>query len=159
MKKKIVGILSIMLLISSILTTTAIANNSKSDISNKDVFFEIWVDTGNFSLGTRINIKNIGDEIIQDIEWTFNASGGTIIFGDGVQGGRLPTSLHPTDGIIVILMPAPRLFPNADGQSPIGVGAITMTAVVQGTVGSTLKSDSTTADAFLLGPFILMSRL
>ena len=60
---------------------------------------------------------------------------------------------------MVILMPLPILFPDADGQSPIGVGAITMTAMVQGTVGSTLKSDSTTADAFLLGPFILMSRI
>jgi hypothetical protein len=158
MKKKIIGILKAILLVTTILTTTALANNPTSYISNTDVFFDIFVDTGNYSLGTRINIKNIGDQIAQDIEWTFNASGGTIVFGDG-EHGRIPTSMNPNDEILVILMPIPRLFPEADGQSPIGVGIINMTVAVQGTVGSTLKYDKISSNAFLLGPFILMSRL
>jgi hypothetical protein len=110
------------------------------------------------SAGLEITIKNIGDETINDIEWTFSATGGIIIFGDG-EHGSIPTSMRPEDDIRVILRPAPGIFPDADGQSPIGIGLITMTATAQGTIGSTLESDSTTADAFLLGPFILMNRI
>jgi hypothetical protein len=104
----------------------------------------------------RIIIKNIGDQIAKNIEWTLNSSGGIIVFGDGIRGSRPPTSMDPKDEKIVTLVPAPLLFPNADGQSPIGLGPINMKATVKGSVGSTIQSASATSDAFLLGPFILM---
>ena len=151
--------LEVILLFTTILTITGFAGNPTSDISNIDSFFDVFIDTGNYSLGTRIIIKNIGDEIAQDVEWTLNASGGIIVFGDGIRGGRIPTSMPPNDKKMVKLMPAPRLFPDADGQSPIGFGPITLKATVRGSVGSTLRSGSATSNAFLLGPFILMSRI
>jgi hypothetical protein len=144
----------VILLFTTILTITGFAGNPTSDISNIESFFDVFIDTGNYSLGTRIIIKNIGDEIAQDVEWTFNASGGIIVFGDG-EHGYIPSSMNPNDEKIVILMPAPRIFPDADGQSPIGVGTITMTVSVLGTIGSKIQSGSTTSSAFLLGPFIL----
>ena len=156
MKKKIVSILVLTLLIATIISMPVFANKPTIDISSKDSFFDIFIEANTFSLGTRIIITNIGDETITDIEWTFDASGGTIIFGDG-EHGNIPTSMAAEDVLTLIIYPAPGLFPDADGQSPIGVGAITMTAMVQGTVGSTLTGESTTKNAFLLGPFILMS--
>jgi len=46
--------------------------------------------------------------------------------------------LHPTDETMVMLRSTPRLFPDTDGQSPIGLGTIIMKVTVQGSVGSVL---------------------
>ena len=155
MNKKIIGIFVVTLLITTILSIPTIANKPTSDSSKTDPFFDIFVESSVFGLGTRIIINNIGDLTIRDIDWTFNASGGTIVFGDG-EHGRIPTML-PNDEIVLLLKPAPGISPDSDGQSPIGLGAITMTVTAQGSVGSTIARGDTSADALLLGPFILMN--
>ena len=154
MQRKLLGILVVTLLIATISSIPAIANKPTSDLSKTDSFFDIFVESSVFGLGTRIIINNIGDLTIRDIDWTFNASGGTIVFGDG-EHGRIPTML-PNDEIMLLLKPAPGISPDSDGQSPIGLGAITMTVTAQGSVGSTIERGDTAADAFLLGPFILI---
>lgn len=123
-----------------------------------DAFLKISGADGesNISAGLSITIINIGYEIIQDIDWTFNTSGGILIFGDGKQGGRLPISLNPNDETKVILKPIPRLSSDADGQSPIGLGIINIKVTIQAIVGSTIQSGSVTSKAFLLGPIIFI---
>jgi len=165
MKRKIVGIFVCTLLIVMIIPSFGTINeqvNGENLVSSYfplavPVFVKIDGIDGESKIiaGLRITITNTGDEIIQDIDWTFNTSGGIIIFGDGKQGGRLPISLHPMDETTVILRPAPRLFPDTEGQSPIGIGVITMEVTLQATVGSTIDSASVTSNAFLLGPIIL----
>jgi len=156
MKRKIVGIFVCTLLIVMIIPSFGTINeqvNGENLVSSYfplavPVFVKIDGIDGESKIiaGLRITITNTGDEIIQDIDWTFNTSGGIIIFGDGKQGGRLPISLHPMDETTVIL---------TEGQSPIGIGVITMEVTLQATVGSTIDSASVTSNAFLLGPIIL----
>ena len=156
MKNKIVAMLEIILLITTILTFNVFACNPKCEILNIESFFDITVETGNYNFGVKIIFKNIGDEIVQDIDWAVNASesSGIIVFGDG-EHGRLPTSMNPNEERTINLMPIPRLFPNADGQSPIGFGIVNMIVSVKGVVGSTLKTSSATSKVFLLGPFVI----
>ena len=101
------------------------------------------------SAGVRITITNIGDHMMQDIEWTFDAEGGTIIFGDGVTG-RIPV-LDTGEEISIILRPVPVIFQDADGQSPLGFGSITLMATAK-TSSDTMEA---TKDTFLIGPFLL----
>ncbi len=156
MKNNIVWVLGIIFLITTISTFDVYASNPNNEASIFDSFFDVFTEIGNYSFGVKIIIKNIGDEIAQDIDWTVNTSenGGIIVFGDG-EHGRLPTSMNPNEERTINLMPIPRLFSNADGQSPIGFGNVNIIVSVKGTVGSTLKTGSATSKAFLLGPFVL----
>ncbi len=156
MKNNIVLVIGIIFLITTISTFNVYASNPNNEVSIFDSFFDVFTEIGNYSFGVKIIIKNIGDEIAQDIDWTVNTSenGGIIVFGDG-EHGRLPTSMNPNEERTINLMPIPRLFSNADGQSPIGFGNVNIIVSVKGTVGSTLKTGSATSKAFLLGPFVL----
>lgn len=156
MKNNIVLVIGIIFLITTISTFDVYASNPNNEASIFDSFFDVFTEIGNYSFGVKIIIKNIGDEIAQDIDWTVNTSenGGIIVFGDG-EHGRLPTSMNPNEERTINLMPIPRLFSNADGQSPIGFGNVNIIVSVKGTVGSTLKTGSATSKVFLLGPFVL----
>lgn len=103
----------------------------------------------NISAGLRIIITNIGDHIMQDIDWTFDAEGGTIIFGDG-ERGKIPV-LDSGEEIDIILRPVPFIFQDADGNSPIGFGSITLMA----TARTSTDIMELTEDKFLIGPFLL----
>ena len=165
MRMKIIGIFVCMLLIETVLppigSINEQVNEKKLVTSNIPLAVSMYVKVegidgeSTISAGLKIIITNIGDEIINDIDWNLTTSDGIIIFGDGKQGSRLPLSLYPTDETEVILRPVPRLFPDADGYSPIGFGNVNMKLLVQGTVGSTLETSSATSKAFLLGPFVI----
>ncbi len=156
MKNNLVLIIGIILLITTISTFNVYAGNQKSEVLINDSFFDVFTELGDYSFGVKIIIKNVGDEIAYDIDWTVNTSesGGIIVFGDG-EHGRIPTSMNPNEERTVILMPIPRLFSKADGQSPIGFGNVNIIVSVKGTIGSTLRTSSATSKAFLLGPFVL----
>jgi hypothetical protein len=101
------------------------------------------------SLGLRIIIGNIGDHIMSDIDWTFNAEGGTIIFGDG-ERGRIPV-LNPGEEVDIILRPIPVIFQDSFGQSPIGFGSITLITTAQ----TSTDILELTEDKLLIGPLFI----
>jgi hypothetical protein len=156
MKNKIVLVIGIILLITTISTFNVYASYPKNEVLKIDSFFDVYIDIDDYSIGLEIIIKNNGDEIASGIDWTVNTSesGGIIVFGDG-EHGRIPTSMNPNEERTVILMPIPRFFSKADGQSPIGFGNVNIIVSVKGTVGSTLRTGSATMKAFLLGPFVI----
>ncbi|PNX50977.1 MAG: hypothetical protein BV456_04875 [Thermoplasmata archaeon M8B2D] len=101
------------------------------------------------SAGFILTIKNLGDQILRDIEWTFDTEGGTVIFGDGIRG-TIPV-LNESEEINIIFRPGNFILKNADGQSPIGIGRVTLMATAQ----TSTDIAETTEDIFLIGPIIL----
>jgi hypothetical protein len=100
------------------------------------------------SVGLRITIGNSGSVPMNDIDWTFDAEGGIIVFGDGVQG-NIPM-LDAGEETHIFLRPGHFILQNAEGQSPIGIGGITLMATAK-TSTDTLEI---TEDEFLIGPII-----
>ena len=151
MKKKIVSLMVLVVLLTPVLLVTAEPPKGfLNKIRNKPHYFV--TDSLNFSIGLELVFQNIGSAEVRDIEWSFSAEGGTIIFGDGISG-RIPVLL-PEDEIIVILMPAPGIFPDAQDWSPTGFGDIIMNLVSETSTGETAEDRR---DGFLLGPIILMN--
>jgi hypothetical protein len=161
MKKKIVGILVLMLLlgisIPPIVTISGKANNENHVMSNSEKFTAAYLkfsgvkgeaDPSKMSAGVKLTIINIGDYMMRDIDWTFNMEGGTIIFGDG-ERGTIPV-LDAGEEISFIFRPGHFIFQNADGQSPIGFGIVTLMATAK---TSTVTAELT-EDIFLIGPII-----
>jgi hypothetical protein len=101
------------------------------------------------SLGLIMVIGNIGTYIMQDIDWTFDAEGATIVFGDGARG-RIPI-IYPEEEVEIILRPLPVLFRDANGRSPIGFGNITL----KSTATTSTDTMELSEDKFLIGPIIL----
>jgi hypothetical protein len=101
------------------------------------------------SLGLIMVIGNIGSYIMQDVDWTFDAEGGTIVFGDGARG-RIPI-IYPGEEVEIILRPLPVLFRDANGSSPIGFGNITL----KSTATTSTDTMELTEDKFLIGPILL----
>lgn len=101
------------------------------------------------SLGLIIVIGNIGSYIMQDVDWTFDAEGGTIVFGDGARG-RIPI-IYPGEEVEIILRPLSFLFRDANGNSPIGFGNITL----KSTATNSTDAMEISEDKFLIGPIIL----
>jgi hypothetical protein len=101
------------------------------------------------SAGFILTIMNLGDQILRDIEWTFDTEGGTVIFGDGIRGTR--PVLNESEEINIIFRPGNFILKNADGQSPIGLGRVTLMA----TAKTSTDIAETTEDIFLIGPIIL----
>jgi len=101
------------------------------------------------SLGLIIVIGNIGSYIMQDVDWTFDAEGGTIVFGDGARG-RIPI-IYPGEEVEIILRPLSFLFRDANGNSPIGFGNITLKSTATNSTDTMEISEG----KFLIGPIIL----
>jgi uncharacterized membrane protein len=157
--KKIIGILVLMLLLGiSILPIVTINGKvieeshflSKTQLTMAGYIHVKGIDgeSKGPSVGLRITIGNSGSVPMNDIDWTFDAEGGTIIFGDGVQG-NIPM-LDAGEETHIFLRPGHFILQNADGQSPIGVGRITLMATAK-TSTDTLEI---TEDEFLIGPII-----
>ena len=100
------------------------------------------------SAGVKITITNIGSVMMHDIDWTFDSEGGAIRFGDGITG-RIPV-LEPDEEAVIILKPGHFLLHHADGQSPIGLGFVTLMATAE-TSSVTVE---VTENVFLIGPII-----
>ena len=162
MKKKILGILICTLLIVIIVPPIETITGKligESHISSNDpiplaVFAKIDSiegEAGNgkkSSAGLRITIGNPGSVPMNDIDWTFDAEGGTIIFGDGIQG-NIPT-IDAGEETHILLRPGHFILRNADGQSPIGLGIITLMATAE----TPTDTAEVTEDVFLIGPII-----
>jgi hypothetical protein len=157
--KKIIGILVLMLLLGiSILPIVTINGKvieeshflSKTQLTMAGYIHVKGIDgeSKGPSVGLRITIGNSGSVPMNDIDWTFDVEGGTIIFGDGVQG-NIPM-LDAGEETHIFLRPGHFILQNADGQSPIGVGRITLMATAK-TSTDTLEI---TEDEFLIGPII-----
>jgi len=143
--KKIIGILVLMLLLGiSILPIVSINGKviEENPIStNNPLAMAVYVkikgidgESEGPSVGLRITIGNPGSVPLNDIDWTFDAEGGTIIFGDGVQG-NIPM-LDAGEEAHIFLRPGHFILQNADGQSPIGVGSITLMATAKTSTGT-----------------------
>ena len=160
MEKKIVVILVVMLLlgisIPSIETITGkvtvknpIHTNSPISMAAYLKFEGVDGEAEGPSVGLRITIGNSGSVPMTDIDWTFDAEGGTIIiFGDGLHG-NIPM-LDAGKETYIFLRPGHFILQNADGQSPIGIGGITLMA----TAKTSIDTLETTEDVFLIGPII-----
>ena len=159
MNKKIIGILVLMLLLGiSILPIVTINGKVIGEshfLSNTQLTMAGYIHVKGIdgeskgpSVGLRITIGNSGSVPMNDIDWTFDAEGGTIIFGDGVQG-NIPM-LDAGEETHIFLRPGHFILQNADGQSPIGIGRITLMATAK-TSTDTLEI---TEDEFLIGPII-----
>lgn len=159
MKRKIVGILVIMLLlgisIPSIEIITGKVTVENPNPTNNPVSMAGYIkfegidgETHGPSVGLRITIGNLGSVPMNDIDWTFDAEGGTIIFGDG-ERGTIPM-LDAGEETHIFLRPGYFMLQNADGQSPMGIGSITLMATAK-TSTDTLEI---TEDVFLIGPII-----
>lgn len=159
MKRKIVGILVFMVLLGmsippiQIITGKVIEENPISTKNQNSMaaylkFEGVDGESEGPSVGLRITIGNPGSVPMNDIDWSFDAEGGTIIFGDG-EHGNIPT-LDAVEEAYILLRPGHFIFRNADGQSPIGIGSITLTATAE-TSTVTLEINK---DVFLIGPII-----
>jgi hypothetical protein len=159
MKRKIVGISVLMLLLGiSILPIETITGNvtvKNPTSTNNPISMAGYIkmsgiegDVTKMSAGLRITIGNSGSVPMNDIDWTFDAEGGTIIFGDGLHG-NIPM-IDAGEETYILLRPGHFILQNADGQSPIGLGSITLMATAK-TSTDTLEI---TEDVFLIGPII-----
>jgi hypothetical protein len=157
--KKIIGILVLILLLGisilPIVTINGKVIEGSNFLSNIQINMAGYIHVKGIdgeskgpSVGLRITIGNSGSVPMNDIDWTFDAEGGTIVFGDGVHG-NIPT-LDPGEETHIFLRPGHFILQNADGQSPIGVGGITLMATAK-TSTDTLEI---TEDEFLIGPII-----
>ena len=159
MKKKIVGILVVMLLLGisipsieiitgKVTVENPIHTNSPISMAAYLKFEGVDGEAEGPSVGLRITIGNLGSVPMNDIDWTFDAEGGTIVFGDGLHG-NIPM-LDAGQETYILLRPGHFILQNADGQSPIGIGSITLMATAK-TSTDTLE---TTEDVLLIGPII-----
>jgi hypothetical protein len=151
--KKIIGIFVLMLLLGiSMPSIQTISGNvtveNSISIAGYIKMGSIEGDVTKMSAGLRITIGNLGSVPMNDIDWTFDAEGGTIIFGDGIHG-NIPT-IDAGEETHIILRPGHFILQNANGQSPIGVGVVTLMATAK-TSTDTLEI---TEDVFLIGPII-----
>ena len=164
MQRKIVGILLIIVLIGIIMppieniTGKVIEETNISSTSTNPfaVFMKISDIKGESngkksSAGVKLTIINSGSVIMQNIEWTFDTEGGTLVFGDGING-RIP-ELVPLEEAEILLKPGHFILDHADGQSPIGLGFVTLMATAE----TSTDTAEITEDAFLLGPIILFN--
>jgi len=158
--RKIIGIIIIFVLISftilPVLGTININNKSgKNNLSNEQLSIAGYLKyegidgESTTSLGLKMIIGNIGSYIMQDVDWTFDAEGGTIVFGDGVKG-RIPI-IYPGEEVEIILRPLPILFRDANGSSPIGFGNINL----KSTAISSADTMELSEEKFFIGPIIL----
>ena len=158
--KKIIGILIITIfVVNAVLPVVASINKKNSEeiliSSNNPLSIHGYLKVKGIngesraSAGLILTIGNIGDHIMQDIDWTLEAEGGTIIFGDG-ERGRIPI-LNPQEEIDIILRPIPIIFRDAEGQSPIGFGNITLMAPAK----TSTDIMELTENKLLIGPFFL----
>ena len=99
--------------------------------------------------GVKIEIKNNGNEPLNNIEWTFNSTGG--LFLRGGKGSGSINTLETNSKKIIRLYP----FPLARSSSPIGFGRIKMEATAQ---ASTTSLERTTAEAFLFSHLTIFSK-
>jgi hypothetical protein len=161
MKRKIVGLLILLLLLGiSIPSIEAITGGliGESHISSNTgkplaVFVKMEGVDGESngkksSAGVKLTIINSGSHIMSDIDWTFDAEGGTIVFGDGING-RIPV-LEPGEEATILLRPGHFILHHADGQSPIGLGFVTLMATAE----TSTDTAEITEDVFLIGPII-----
>jgi hypothetical protein len=157
--KKIIGIIVLILLLGicilSIVTINGKIIEESNFLSNSQLKMAGYIHVKGIdgeskgpSVGLRITIGNLGSVPMTDIDWTFNADGATIVFGDGVHG-RIPT-LDPGEETHIFLRPGHFILQNSDGQSPIGVGSITLMA----TAKTSTETLEITEDEFLIGPII-----
>lgn len=159
MKRKIVVILVLLAIVILIKPSIEAINETSieedSVISNNmllpDMFVKIDSIEGEseISVGLKITITNLGEYMKQNVEWTFNADGENIRFGDGITG-RIPV-LDSGQEFDIILRPAHFLLNNADGQSPIGFGSVNLMA----TARTSTDTAETTENTFIIGPFLL----
>lgn len=158
--RKIIGIILMFLFIGAtilpVLGTINVNNISGKDNPSNDPLsmaaylkFEGIDGESTISLGLKIVIGNIGSYLLQDVDWTFDAEGGTIVFGDGARG-RIPI-IYPGEEVEIILRPLPVLFRDANGSSPIGFGNITL----KSTATTSTDNMELSEDKFLIGPIIL----
>ena len=157
--KKIIGVLILMILLAvsilSIVTINGKVIEKTHFLSNTQFNMAGYIHVKGIdgeskgpSVGLRITIGNLGSVPMNNIEWTLDAEGGTIVFGDGVNG-NIPI-LDAGEEIHIFLRPGHFILQNADGQSPIGIGRITLMAKAK-TSTETLEI---TEDEFLIGPII-----
>jgi hypothetical protein len=158
--KKIIGILIIILFFGTTVLPVIGSINQNVDRENLDssnnplsihgyIKYKGINGESAVSLGLRIIITNIGDHIMSDIDWTFDAEGGTIIFGDG-ERGRIPV-LNPGEEVDIILRPIPIIFQDSYGQSPIGLGSINLITTAQTSTDTMEISE----EKILIGPLFL----
>ena len=160
MEKKIVGILVVMLLLGisipsiemingKVTVENSIHTNSPVSMAAYIKFEGVDGEAEGPSVGLRITIGNLGSVPINGIDWTFDAEGGTIlVFGDGLHG-TIPM-LDAGEETHIFFRPGHFILRNADGQSPIGLGGITLMATAK-TSTDTLEI---TEDVLLIGPII-----
>ena len=102
-----------------------------------------------FFFGVKIVLKNIGNEPLNNIDWTFDTTGG--LFVRGGKGSGTKEKIEPDDEITIRLYP----FPLAASSSPVGFGGIEMEATAQ---ASTTDLKRTTAVALLFSRFTFFSK-
>ena len=102
-----------------------------------------------FFFGVKIVLKNIGNEPLNNIGWTFDTTRG--LFVRGGKGSGTKEKIEPDDEITIRLYP----FPLAASSSPVGFGGIEMEATVQ---APTTDLKRTTAEAFLISRFTIFSK-
>ena len=158
--KKLIGILILIIFFGTIVLPVIASINQNVNRENQEssynplsmhgyIKYEGINGESTFSLGLRIIITNNGDHMMSDIDWTFDAEGGTIIFGDG-ERGRIPV-LNPGEKVDIILRPIPVIFQDSYGQSPVGLGSITLITTAQ-TSADILELAE---DKLLIGPLFI----
>jgi hypothetical protein len=92
--------------------------------------------------GVKIIIKNCGSNSLNNIEWTFNTSGG--IFIRGGKGSGTKEIIKPNRRAVIRLLPIPLLRKS----SPVGIGYVELEATAKASSGDFVR---TTAEASVVG--------
>ena len=161
MKRKIVGLLVLIMLLGisispieaitgKLIGESHISSNTSKPLAAFLKFDDIKGESNGqkSSAGVRLTIINSGSSIMSGVDWTFDAEGGTIVFGDGITG-RIPV-LEPGEEATILLKPGHFILNHADGQSPIGLGFVTLMATAE----TSTDTAEITEDVFLIGPII-----
>ena len=142
MNKKQISLIICILLVIPVSTVLG-TNNEKNDMFLSCGELEVSLQPMPIYLGVKLVISNVGTETLNDVDWTFNTTGGIYVMG-GVGSGAVE-SLDPDESITIKLRPRPL----AEISSPIGLGFIVCSVPVRGS-SATASKFKTIANAAII---------